>query len=48
VIISADDMLIWEEVELSKWQSNLEETGLEINTEKSVVMRINLNQAICW
>jgi hypothetical protein len=35
------------ERELSKWQSSLEEKGLEISIEKSVVMKISQNQMIC-
>jgi hypothetical protein len=47
VTIYADDILIWEESEeslereLSKWQSSLEEKGVEISIEKSVVMKIS-------
>jgi hypothetical protein len=52
-MIYVDDILIWEgsdellERELSKWQSNLEEKGPEISTEKSVVMKISQNKAMC-
>jgi uncharacterized coiled-coil DUF342 family protein len=35
------------ERELSKWQSNLEEKGLEISIEKSVVKKISENQVKC-
>jgi hypothetical protein len=52
-MIYVDDILIWEaseellERELSKWQSNLEEKGPEISIEKSVVMKISQNKAMC-